>query len=467
MNWQSVITSHMGIAILALADELPDWRARLRIVLRVLLAFLDTCPADGSFEEGLAYWHYGIGELCWFALALQTFTGGKLDLFQHPYLKATQQFPLYLSAPDGCFDFEDCPNFAPRDWLSALLARQYRNPLLQGVIRPYDEQAAPHRKIDAPARGMRHLLSRDCSLPATPLEGLPGSRYFAGNDTVIMRSDWGPRGTFLALHGGSNIVPHAHLDAGSFIIGHGGKRLIPDSGFWPYARGFFDRAEKRWDFDGTSTLGHSLVLVDGQGQGREPGCRARVESVDLAGAVQWAVCDVTDAYQGRLQRFVRYLLFIQPSTVLIVDDLVASRPRWMKWLLQYRASARLCPPSIQIRNGDAFATVSFPFLQSGSAYVFSNEQRHSHYQPSAPDAEPSPPVRFVSLSPSDPLPSWQVVAALRLSENKAEAPVIVPVHLGVQGLALKANSRPGESFEVGLNFEERTVSVRRECPCPG
>jgi hypothetical protein len=462
MNWQSVINSHLGIATMALAGSVPDWRARLGLALRVLLDFLDDCPRDGSFLEGLTYWHYGIGELAWFALALQTFSQGKLDLFQHPYLQATQQFPLHMSAPDGSFDFEDSANFAPRGWLVALLARQHRNRYLQALVTPYHQEPVPHRKIDAPARGMRFLVSRDPGLAPASLDEQPRCRYFPGNDTVTMRSDWGPQSTFLALHGGSNHVPHGHLDAGSFILGHAGRRLVPDGGFWPYTRGFFERTARRWDFDGPSTLGHSLVLVDGQGQGWQPGCRGRIEAVELAGAVPWAVCDVTAAYEGRLQRFVRYLLFVQPRTVVLVDDIVAEGPRRLKWLLQYRESAQLRPPVVELRHGDALATVAFPLLAPGSSYRFSREERTSFYEATAPDAEPPPPVRLVSVSPGEPVARWQVVAVFGLSERQAVPPRIGPAELTEQALRLQLEVEPGRQIAIGLDFDARAVAVARD-----
>ena len=420
MNWQAVIGGHVGLALLAQPDTHPAWRQRLRMALEAVLDFLDHCPADGSFAEGPTYWHYGVGELAWFALGLRTATGGAIDLFQHPYLRATQLLPLYLSTPDGCFDFEDSFDYRMDGWFIALLAREYRNPQLQGLVAPFSHRIRPPRKIDAPARGMRHVLCHDPQLPALGPETLPPSRHFPDTDLVTMRSDWSPDATFVALQGGSNCVPHGHLDAGSFIVGGRGHKLLPDGGFWPYTAGFFEYKERRWDFDGVSTFGHNLLLVDERGQGADAACRARLEHVQLGMGpgprVDWVVCDITDAYADRLHRHVRYLALVSPRSVIVVDDILCIGPRRLRWLLQYRGQASLHPTSLTVSQPGARANVCFPLLPGPLPYCLSREVRQSHYVPNVDDGRPQQ-VQFVSLSPLPPVDRWLVAAVIDIGDG--------------------------------------------------
>jgi hypothetical protein len=459
MNWQAVINSHIGIALMALPEPSPRWRSRFRLAVEGVLDFLDHCPPDGSFPEGLSYWHYGIGELAWFALGCKTFSQGAIDLFDHPFLRATQDFPLYMATPDGCFDFEDCCNFAPNDWLIALLARAYRNPHLQQLVAPLAGSPRPHRKIEAPARGMRHQLCYDPTLAAEPLKALPCSGFFRDIDTVTMRSDWGPGATFLALHGGRNGVPHGHLDAGSLILGCAGQRIVPDAGFWRYTNGFFDYDGQRWDFDGTSTLGHTSLLVNEQGQGRGPADHARIERVDLGGPMESAVCDVTAAYGGRLRRFVRYLLFVKPRTVLLVDDIEAPEPAHLRWLLQYRGRVCLAGSSLLIENGPVFASVSFPQLAAGVAHRFSNEVRHSYYTPNVGSADKPHTIRYVSLSPVAAQTSWRLVTIIQLSEGAPAQAALTPLPGEPDELRLALSTPEGRSLQLGINFRSRELTA--------
>ena len=460
MNWQAVIGSHVGLTLLATGDGSPAWRARFVQVLRAVLDFLDHCPPDGSFPEGLTYWHYGVGELAWFALGLRTISAGEIDLFQHPYLRATQALPLYLSTPDGCFDFEDSFDYRMDSWLIALLAREGRNPLLQGLVSPFSHQIRPPRKIDAPARGMRHVLCHDPELPAENRQSLPPSRYFPDTDTVALRSDWSADATFVALRGGSNGVPHGHLDAGSFIVGAFQRKLLPDAGFWRYTHGFFDYQGRRWDFDGPSTLGHNLLLVDEVGQGAEAGCRARIQRADLAGQagdpVDWVVCDVTDAYQGRLLRFVRYLALIRPRTVVVVDEVLCDRPRRLRWLLQYRGDLSLGPSSLLVAQPGAQALVNFPLLPGTSPYRLSREVRHTHYIPKVDVGRPQS-VQFASLSPLDPTSRWLVAAVIQLGDGTQAPMPVRALEASPETLRLELGDPQGRRWRGCFDLRARSL----------
>jgi hypothetical protein len=455
---QAMISSHLGLALLALADVVGDWRDRLRLVLDGLLDFLDHCPPDGSFPEGVTHWHRGVGELAWFALALRTVSGGGLNLFHHPYLRATARFAVYMSTPDGCFDFDDCCNFHLNDWLIALLAREYRNPILQGMTRRFPEAPAPPIKVDVPARGMREVLARDDTLPAAGRERMPCSRHFPDADLVVMRSGWDEGATFVAVQGGSNGASHGHLDAGSFIVGCAGRRVIPDGGAWPYTKAFFDYDRARWDFDAAATIGHNALLVDGRGQQPGPGGRAPITDVELGGEVEWVVCDVTAAYGGTLERFVRYLLFCKPRSLVVVDDVASHERRRLRWLLHHVGRARLEPRSVLIEDGGVSASVTFPCIKEQGPYRFTSEQRRSYYATDG-DRGSIPGVRLISVDPSVPLARWTVVAVIQLSAGDRSAAGIRVLGSGGERLSLALTPPGSAEHTLRLDLASRTVEL--------
>ncbi len=213
MNWQAVVHGHIGMAALAVAERLPNFRAILAAAASGVLDFLDSQPLDGSNREGLQYWHFGVGEAVWSALALKTASRNAVDLFHHPYLQATGEFARHMSTPDGCFDFEDCYSFRADDWLTAVLSRACDSPPLRAMAAPFDFDQRPFRKVGAPARAMRHIVALEYALPSEDASGHGDGgatwRYFQGAGTVCMRSDWGQDATFVAFHAGATRTPMA------------------------------------------------------------------------------------------------------------------------------------------------------------------------------------------------------------------------------------------------------------------
>jgi hypothetical protein len=419
MNWQSVVHSHIGIAALAMGDELPNWREILRLATLGVIDFLDAQPEDGSYPEGLLYWHFGIGEAAWFAYLLKLASRDQVTLLAHPYFAATGKFAYHMSTPDGCFDFEDCCSFRADDWLAALLARECNDRVLGSIVVPFDIHNPPFRKINVPARVIRHILPDVEGLPSEPPEDYPTSHYFRGTETVCMRSDWRPNATYVAFHAGRTALPHSHSDVGSFIVGSRGRRLIPDAGFWPYAPGYFQYDSIRWDFDGAAATGHSILLIDSAGPLWGNDCDGRFLSVTLGPGADSVACDLTSAYKNRVASYVRYFIFLHPDLILILDDVKGLQPRYYKWLIQTSGSVELGEERCRIRNEDATATIQFYNLSKERGYRMTSETRISHYGSFVDDHQAPPSVEYVSVGALHREANWLVGAAIFIGDSGA------------------------------------------------
>ncbi len=458
MNWQGVIHGHIGIAALALLDRLPRAREILRLATAGVLGFLDSQPADGSSEEGLQYWHFGAGETAWFALALKTVTRGEVDLFRHPHFAASRDFLLHMSTPSGCFDYGDCVNFRPTDWLTALLARELRDPVLQALVAPPDPARPPSRKIDAPAAGMRFVLSHDTSLPPASPASLPLSRAFTGSRTVCMRSGWDEKATAVSIQAASAQRPHGHADAGSFIIESRGERLVPDAGFWPYGEGFFDKRGPRWDFDGAGPVGHSVVFVEDPALGALP---APLVSVELGGAADLVVCDLASANAAWLSRHVRYFAFLRPDTVLVFDDIEATEPVRPIWNLLVGGEPELCGDRVEFRKGAAAASVVFLNLDRPAGYSIASETRHAFFNPKVDDGRWPLEIRRVHVTPLHALERWRFGAVI-FTRSAAEPPSgQASFSLAADGIAHIRCTSPEGTSAIDLDLNARRISVRR------
>lgn len=459
MNWQGVVHGHIGIASLALLDRLPHAREILRLATAGVLGFLDSQPADGSSEEGLQYWHFGAGESAWFGLALKTVTGGEVDILQHPFFSASRDFLLHMSTPAGCFNFGDCVSFRPADWLTALLARQFRDSRLQALVAPPDPASPPSRKIDAPAFGMRFVVSHDPSLPASDLASLPLARAFAGSRTVCMRSGWDAEATCVSIQASPAQRPHGHADAGSFIVESRGERLVPDAGFWPYGEGFFDKRGPRWDFDGAGPAGHSVVFVEDPALGALP---APLVSVELGGAADRVVCDLAAANAAWLSRHVRYFAFLRPDTVVVFDDIEATEPVRPVWNLLVGGEPELLRDRVEFRKGAAAASAVFLNLDRPGGYSLASETRHAWFSPKVDDGRWPLEIRRVHVTPLHPIERWQFGAVI-FTRSSADSPSgKADFTLAADGIArIRCVSAEGTA-DVELDLNARRISVRRQ-----
>ena len=328
-NWRSVITGQIGIAALSAMDSVPlDLLKRaLTHSLIGVLTVLDQGDVDGGWFEGMGYWRYGIGEAVQFIDVLSRVSGGKIDLFAHPYLRKTGDFGLYNTWPDGrVFHWGDCGERVNASALMARLAKAARRADWQAYVRAFP--ALP---------SLETLFWEDPDLEAAPPESLPRVKHFRGNETAVLRSGWGKDDLIVGIKAGQTVANHSHLDIGSFVLVAGGHSLVDDGGHWPYghALGFFDLGDaassgRRWDFPGLASECHSTILVDGQGQRYGPEHDGVIVAANDGPGFAFATVDATRAYP-QLSRFVRYFLLVRPDTLVVVDDLAAPDPRRFGW----------------------------------------------------------------------------------------------------------------------------------------
>ncbi|MDP6380051.1 MAG: heparinase II/III family protein, partial [Phycisphaerae bacterium] len=314
-NWRSVICGEVGIATLCMADEYPDYKPSIELSIEGVLATLDAGGCNGGWDEGVGYWGYGIGRAVHFADILQRQTDGAVDIMEHPYLKITGDFGLYCATPDGmCFTFSDCPPHTPMPHLVAKLASHYRNPHWQWQAR---------RK---PPNDIFGFLWYDPDLADAPPADLPGAKHFSGIDVAAMHSGWGTEDEiFVGFKSGRTSPNHSHLDINSFVCTAYGKPLVKDLGTWGYDHpgGYFVVEGPRWDYEGNSTIGHNTILVEGRGQRYGDEHCGTIVAFYGSDAYDYAVSEASKAYGPPLVKFLRYLVFLKPDCVIVLDDVEA------------------------------------------------------------------------------------------------------------------------------------------------
>ena len=429
-NWRAVICGEMGIAAMALMGEWPHARESLRESVAGVLATLEANPDDGSYVEGVSYWSYGIGRTAWFAEALRAFTDGAVDLFQHPFLQRTADFALYLTTPDlACFNFADCSYRPPWGVLLSLLAARTGNPYAQHLA----DQLDSSHPLD--------LLWREDAPAPRPPDDLPTVKHFPVAGATVIRSDWSDEAVYLGLKTGETTANHSHLDINSFVLNAFGKPLLVDVGSWTYDHGggFFHTTLRRWDYAANATLGHSTLLVDGEGQRCGPDHNGRLAHLEATAEFTYAVAEGAAAYGPELHRFDRHFLLAPEGYLILLDDVVTDRDRQLAWHFQPAGSVdlkRLAEDRIRIVNQPAAL----------------------HLDVLSPSPEAGRTVKQVSLT-SQYVPAWNADPAL--TQHGFSYLSIAPLHRCQEArLALvlqprKAAARPAPRPSLNASAPDR------------
>jgi hypothetical protein len=172
---------------------------------------------------------------------------------------------------------------------------------------------------------------------------------FAGNQCAFLRSSWeDPNALFLAVKGGDNKAPHAHLDLGSFVLDAGGVRWALDLG--PDDPPAPPGGKLRWAAYRTRTEAHNTPLIDGENQ--DPRAEARMVRHDFAPDLAWLQIDLSRAYPAKVKQMRRRIGIAQRQCVLIEDTLQADQPLEVLWNMLTDAEIRLNGQLADLVKGD-------------------------------------------------------------------------------------------------------------------
>ncbi|MBE4718554.1 DUF4962 domain-containing protein [Pseudarthrobacter sp. AB1] len=368
-NW--ICYAGLATAGYVLREEFPEataWTERAKDNFETVLSML---PEDGSNNEGVVYWRYGVPWLVSYLDVLKEAEG--IDWFAtNDYLRETFWYRLYQAAPDmeRIVDHGDCHDRRSGHPVAMYykLAAEYRIPQAQWLARKvateffwreaYESDVRPGVRAEA----YQEFLWFDPSAPSEGPEELPTSRYFEDLGLVVGRTSWDEDATMVSFKsspGGGHKAwethhrikqeknwitlnaGHHHPDAGSFVlIGHNAYLALDE--------GYSSRKK---------TEHHNSILVDGHGFVNEDRYHvfenlghefsARITTATLGGGWVHAVSDTTPMYDRSLglKKVQRHLVMSPRGVVVVVDDLEADAPRSWTMLLQTQNPARETTPS--------------------------------------------------------------------------------------------------------------------------
>lgn len=354
----------MGMIGLTLEGEHERASAYLAEARKRADLIIEHAPLDGSWGEGIQYWQYGLGHFLRYLEAAKT--SGHHDYYpRYDWLRKTGFFPIHFSLPGSpaetvnIGDSGDYGYFA--GFLHYLPASVYRN----GHVQDYGNRT---RSRHVYKFSWMDFIAYDPGVEPVDFTTLPLFHHFEDNGFVIMRSGWEAGATLVAFHCGpgpghrNQADPrrierrgfgpgHAHPDINGFSIFAHGEWLALDPG---YVRPKWTRDENTILVNGMGQVGEGREWLDYMAfQNREPA--PRILRAGTNPDYDYVIGDAGNIYPdaAELAHFRRHLLFLKPSTVVILDDVATRKESRVDWLLQARDhAARTGSDTFQIlRNG--------------------------------------------------------------------------------------------------------------------
>ncbi|MGM0494731.1 MAG: DUF4962 domain-containing protein, partial [Armatimonadota bacterium] len=319
-GWTSM--GFLGIISIALCHDEPranDWFSFIAATYAPL--YPAWAGEEGGWCQGTAYWKWSQRYRTIFSDALRSATG--VDLYDKAFTRNNGWFKPYMHPPfcdrhhfgDGNLG---SPGGADRN-NQLLYATRYDNPYFKW----YADQI--HGSEDT---GVFGYWWYDYDLPARPPIDVPQSKYLSDIGWVGMHSDMSDPDDVMLIFKSSwyGSFNHSHADQNHFVINAYGEPLLIDSGYYDWYGSDHDRNWTR------QTKAHNSILVNGEGQPIFD-ITAKGEIVDYFESPVgcYTAGDATQAYKGKLSKFVRHVLYVRPDTFVVIDELEAEEASTWTW----------------------------------------------------------------------------------------------------------------------------------------
>ncbi len=414
-NWRIMTCGEAGLAALGCGGGHERLDEILALAVEGVVDILDTIPEDGDYVEGPHYFVATLGMGLRFITALAKYRPDVEQYLQHPRLANVADYLIHVTEPDGdTFNYFDNGLGWSADERATMLlmARTFGRGDLAALGRTGE------------IGSLLQLVLDDRELPSEASSG-PTSAHFRESGLVTCRSDWSADATYVGFRCGPNTVGHSHLDCGSFVISRGSDRLAIDEGIWNYAHflGFFGVDGPRWDFDANDTIGHSTLLIDGQGQVHDRDAPGRIVGYTESERGVAVVGDMSDVYGDLVDECIRFMVYVAPSTVVVYDRVRAKDPRQVEWLLHHRGDIdEIGPAEWSLRTGSSALHVRRLLCSDDDPWRTSDVTRRTNYVESNRLTQQAPAIEFRAWGPIHTSTEHDLLVVLTAGDSAMDAP---------------------------------------------
>lgn len=414
---QALVLCESGLTLLGDYDGAYEWAEFSKQLL--VGKFLCALGYQGENNEGLAYGAYGGNFLADHAKLIRQASG--TNLFTHPWLSQAAKFPIY-SAPKNAWavSFADSgkPNHHYKASKKSLIeeTKDYKYPWISTPVRKnIDLFVEKLSKECNDPYGLWYSCSYDTpSIEPKPPVDIDPSIHYEYIGWAILNTNLidGNEGVTFAIHSGPYWGAHQHADQNGFVINAYGSKLAIDSGYYDYYG-----SEHFLNYS-VQTQAHNAILVNGNGQTwKRVGADGEITRYFDSPFNSMLVGDAsdTDIYEGRINKWLRKVVFIKPHLIVIYDDLEADEPAEYEWLLHTVAPIEI--------EGNKFSFVSEDASLNGT---FLSPEKLNITQTKGYPVMPTG-LKHQQIKPEDVVDEWTLNAKFKSKQNQTRFITVIEV----------------------------------------
>ena len=310
----------IGIASLATYGELQEAEGWLRKAIPGYTCIMPPWSGqDGGWSQGTDYWQYSTGNtkefMTIFALA------GVINLFDKAFAHNEHLWTMYVYPAGSYGSFGDQANMTRSNdynYTAISLTKQAyftHNPVALWL---YEQQ----NQVDTTDYHSYYARTVEDTMEPEAPYSYPLAHEFSDIGWVAMTDDLiNPERiqlTFKSSPYGS--FNHSHADQNSFIIQAFGEKLAVKSGYYDAYHSNHDS-----NFTRTTPAHNSVTVATSKGQ-MDDSMDAKGELTAFLTQQDFDLTsgDATQAYNGRLGKFERSIIYIRPDMFVVIDDLEAA-----------------------------------------------------------------------------------------------------------------------------------------------
>ena len=322
-NWTPWIISNVLSTALLVEKNTHRRALIIQKCLQILDRYLDGYLPDGGCDEGPGYWGEAAAATFDCLELLQNATGGALDGFHDPLIKAMGHF-ICISHVAGPWTLNYGDNSALAK-PSAKLVQRFGQRTSDETMQVFGAWLKQREGESGETHGnflrvLPSLLSQELTQSVKSEEPLMRDVYLPYLQLAIARDREGSStGLYFAMRGYFNAKSHNHNDAGSFMIYQDGEPLFIDPGVEQYTAKTF--SPQRYDLWTMQSGYHNLPIINGFMQ--KNGMRYAATDVTYQEDNKHAVIamDLAKAYpeEAKISSWKRSLELIRGDKLIITE----------------------------------------------------------------------------------------------------------------------------------------------------
>ena len=334
-NWNAVCNGGIAMGALAIGDEVEEIAGEtLAKAMRSLedVILMNFSP-DGGWGEGPGYWRYTIEYIVSFMATMESALGTTYGHADTPGLKETAYYPLYITGPQGSFNYADASSTKMKMPELFWLAKMLNDPDIAGLRLSLMEEAKQ-------AGSVYDILWYDPGFHNKDAK-LSLDKYFRGPEVVTFRNQWNNvYGQFVGFKAGKGYMSHGHLDIGNFVYHANGEQWAIDLGADNYTNKYFNYHTDRFYFYRAKPEGHNTIVINPDGKYQQDHLTFNpIERMETKPKGSFAIADMTEAYAKNAKQAKRGIMLGNNRSMMIVqDEIKTHKPSDIWWFMHTQAN---------------------------------------------------------------------------------------------------------------------------------